>query len=218
MNNISSREWSLQFETAKRQIQSKRSYGDLKLNEIDEFLIIMKKLEFSLKSMGSSPMENEISLSEVARREVILRNLTQVLNICKNSRYEFTPNVNSISTAGTGKGGSSSGVSTSVTMTDNGLKLRQVEVVSLQDSMILDLGTGIDKLYRQAVSIGDESKLQVRLLDNLDDDVESTTNILQTESRHAERVKDKVNICWMYICVAVEILVIIIILIVISSR
>eukprot|EP00596_Hydrurales_sp_CCMP1899_P003033 CAMPEP_0119052906 /NCGR_PEP_ID=MMETSP1177-20130426/74052_1 /TAXON_ID=2985 /ORGANISM="Ochromonas sp, Strain CCMP1899" /LENGTH=81 /DNA_ID=CAMNT_0007032637 /DNA_START=505 /DNA_END=747 /DNA_ORIENTATION=+ len=81
-------------------------------------------------------------------------------------------------------------------MTDNGLKLRQVEVVSLQDSMILDLGTGIDKLYRQAVSIGDESKLQVRLLDNLDDDVESTTNILQTESRHAERVKDKVNICW----------------------
>lgn len=60
MNNMSSREWSQQFETAKRQIQSKRSYGDLKLNEIDNFLMIMNKLDQSLKSMGASPMENEM--------------------------------------------------------------------------------------------------------------------------------------------------------------
>jgi hypothetical protein len=84
----------------------------------------------------------------------------------------------------------------------------------LQDDMILEIGDGVDRLHRQAVGIGDEAKIHVRLLDDLDSNVGIATSALQAESAHAERIKTQSQICYMYICIAIEVILIVLLLIV----
>lgn len=86
--------------------------------------------------------------------------------------------------------------------------------MKLQDDMILEIGDGVDRLHRQAVGIGDEAKLHVRLLDDLDSNVDNATSALQAESAHAERIKDQSRICYMYICIGIEVLLIVLLLII----
>ena len=86
-------------------------------------------------------------------------------------------------------------------------------MTKLQDEMILDLGAGVDRLRQNAQLIGDETKNSLRLLDDLDNNVEVATLALQEEGRHAERIKDKAKVCRMYICIAIEVVVILILVI-----
>jgi hypothetical protein len=84
--------------------------------------------------------------------------------------------------------------------------------MKLQDDMLLDIGSGVDRLHQSALTIGDEAKMSTRLLDDLDGNVEMATAALQAESKHAERIKDKSKVCWMYLCIVFEIIIIIILL------
>ena len=70
----------------------------------------------------------------------------------------------------------------------------------------------------QAHIIGDEAKIHVRLLDDLDGNVELATAGLQNETKHAETMRAKSKMCYMYICVFMEVIVLIILVIVAFSR
>jgi hypothetical protein len=59
----------------------------------------------------------------------------------------------------------------------------------------------------KARAIGDEAKLHDRLLDDLDANVEVTTQALIAESAHAEKIKETGKVCSMYICVAIEVII-----------
>ena len=70
----------------------------------------------------------------------------------------------------------------------------------------------------QAHIIGDEAKIHVRLLDDLDGNVELATAGLQSETRHAETIRAKSRMCYMYICVFVEVILLLILAVVAFTR
>jgi hypothetical protein len=51
--------------------------------------------------------------------------------------------------------------------------------------------------------------VQNAVLDNLDTHVDIATEGLKEETKHAEEVRVKGQVCYMYICIAVEIIIII---------
>jgi t-SNARE complex subunit (syntaxin) len=60
------------------------------------------------------------------------------------------------------------------------------------------------------LEIGEEVKIQNVVLDNLDMHVDVATQGLQEETKHAEAVRVQGQVCYMYICVVVEIVIILI--------
>ena len=93
--------------------------------------------------------------------------------------------------------------------------LRRKELVALQDEMLKDLSSGIDRLGRVARTIGDETTLQTKLLDGLEADVEKAAEALEEETKHAERVKEKAQIGRLWCLLLFQIVVIIVLVILI---
>lgn len=89
---------------------------------------------------------------------------------------------------------------------------RQKEVMAQQDLMMLDIEKGVGRLHEKALTIGDEAKMHNRLLDDLDTNVDIATAALQEEARHAQEIKDKARVCWLYVCIAVEVVILVIIM------
>jgi len=98
-------------------------------------------------------------------------------------------------------------------MNDSSLVQRQKDVLAMQDSMVSDIGKGVDRLHRQAVTIGDEAKTQTVLLEDIDESVDHATDGLKEETAHAKLVASKAASCYLYICVAVEVVIIFVLLI-----
>lgn len=60
------------------------------------------------------------------------------------------------------------------------------------------------------MEIGEEIKIQNVVLDSLDQHVDVATDGLKEETKHAEAVRVKGQVCYMYICVVIEIVIIMI--------
>jgi hypothetical protein len=120
----------------------------------------------------------------------------------------------SLSTSGPSSSSSYNPVATS----EKQLIQRQQDIMRIQDEMILDIGNGVSRLNQQAKAIGEEAKMHTRLLDDLDGTVELATAGLQTEAKHAATIKEKSRLCWMYVCLIVEILVILLLVIILVAH
>ena len=126
----------------------------------------------------------------------------------------MTTSSSSLSTSGASSSSSYNPVATS----EKQLIQRQQDIMRIQDEMILDIGNGVSRLNQQAKAIGEEAKMHTRLLDDLDGTVELATAGLQAESKHAATIKEKSRMCWMYICLIVEIIVILLLVIIIVAH
>jgi t-SNARE complex subunit (syntaxin) len=62
----------------------------------------------------------------------------------------------------------------------------------------------------QALEIGEEIKIQNVVLDSLDMHVDIATEGLKEETKHAEEVRIKGQVCYMYICIVIEVVIILI--------
>ena len=89
----------------------------------------------------------------------------------------------------------------------------QQDIMKLQDDMVREIGTGVDRLHGKARIIGEEAKAHVRLLDDLDTNVEIASAALHAEAQHAAEIKEKGKVCYMYICIAVEVAVLLLMVI-----
>lgn len=96
--------------------------------------------------------------------------------------------------------------------------LRSKEIMALQDEMLQDLGKGVDRISRQARSIGDETSLQVKLLDGLDQDVDRASAALEEQTRHAERVKEGAQVGRLWCALLLQIVIIVVLVILIFFR
>lgn len=83
--------------------------------------------------------------------------------------------------------------------------------------MIAEIGKGVDVLHQQALTIQDEAKTHIQILDRLDTNVEKATEDLKTEAAHAESVRRTSSVCFMYIVIVVEVAVIVLLLILMFS-
>ena len=116
---------------------------------------------------------------------------------------------------GGGGGGVSKGEATLNPMystTSAGLAQRQEQIIRQQDQQLGVLSEGIDRLKDKAGAIGQEVKYQGKLLDDLEENVETGIIGLQNEDAHAARVREKSQTFYMYCCVALETLVLCILL------
>lgn len=210
--DISARDWSQQYDSLKKRIQHQRIKGIQFTN--DDLRGIEKQLnllESQLKIMSNNTIQYELTSSELARRELIVENLkktTSSIGINRNTPTSSTPY--------------SSGANNSVTnnplrtQPSNDRNIMQ-EKIKNQDDMVLEIGLGVDRLRNKALVIGEESKSHVRLLDDLDSNVEIATAALQEEAKHAAEIKEKGKVCYMYICIAVEVFIIVLLLIIAFS-
>lgn len=55
--------------------------------------------------------------------------------------------------------------------------------------------------------------MQVKIIEDLDRHVDIATEGLQQETKHAEQIRRKGQVCYMYICIVIEIIVILILVI-----
>ena len=99
-------------------------------------------------------------------------------------------------------------------MSDKALLQKQKDVMRLQDEMLLDIESGVGRLHEKAIVIGEEAKSHTRLLDDLDSNVDIATAALQAEAKHAEKIKEQTQMCWMYICIAIEVIILFMLIII----
>ena len=63
------------------------------------------------------------------------------------------------------------------------------------------------------MEIGQETRVQVKIIEDLDRHVDVATEGLQQETKHAEQIRRKGQVCYMYICIVIEIVIILILVI-----
>lgn len=214
--SYTAREWSQNYEISKKKVHKCKTQkrGPYASQEFNEVTSMMKNLDLQLKTMASNPLEFEICSSELARRRVLLDNLQNLLNSGSIIKQSTTP-MDSGTPGGWGSNSvNSSNRSSSATynpmnnnISNSGLQQRQQEVIRVQDDMLTDLSKNIDHMHYQATTIGEEAKQQTKLIEQLDIETESSTDALRNETKHVHVVWEQANICWLYVCIAVEFVV-----------
>eukprot|EP00128_Syssomonas_multiformis_P007511 Colp12_sorted_trinity150504_noHs@33986 len=198
-------QWESLYARLKKDIQDTRKSGK-KCTETDlnRYEDRFNKLDQSLQIIRASPMEYEVSSAEVARRTVICEHLKRQLTTL--SPNDSTPRN---STSSVASGAVSPQTRAPITlmhesMTNNPLQserelIRRQEMVMRQQDLALgDIEKGVGRLKNQAMEIGEEVKVQNAVLDNLDTHVDVATEGLKEETKHAEEVRVKGQVCYMY--------------------
>jgi hypothetical protein len=71
-----------------------------------------------------------------------------------------------------------------------------------QDQMIDELATGMSRLKSQSIAIGDEAKLHVNLLTEMDSSLDQAQYGLDQETRRAQRLREDQSIWKLQLTVA----------------
>ena len=81
--------------------------------------------------------------------------------------------------------------------------------MKMQDEQLAVLGMGVDRIRGVGRNIQEETKSQLGLLDRLEADIDKTTTDIREETKHAESVTVSGQTFYMYICIAILLLVMI---------
>mmetsp|Transcript_11426 Transcript_11426/g.17048 ORF Transcript_11426/g.17048 Transcript_11426/m.17048 type:complete len:101 (-) Transcript_11426:297-599(-) len=83
-----------------------------------------------------------------------------------------------------------------------------------QDEQLARLGEGVDRIRGVGQNIHEETKGQLGLLDRLEGDIDKTTTDIREETKHAEQVTVSGQTFYMYICIAILLIIMILELII----
>lgn len=74
------------------------------------------------------------------------------------------------------------------------------------DVLLDDIEASSKRIFVQSRLLNEEAAAHLRILGGIEDDLESTTSVLQKEARHAEqaRTRGRGGICWMYMVIFLE--------------
>jgi len=193
--------------------------SDVELLEFKAKLEVLEKLFQQIQRSNDSLMK-EVKASELSRREVLLKNFSQEVTIILRDRHVGkNQQADYVESNDTGVMNTAYKTKQSQNhhLTEQGLVLQNQQTLREQDNMITEIGFGVEKLHRQAIEIGDESKHHTKILSNLDDNVDETAIELKAEAKHADTIRRKSETFHLYICILIEIIIIIIIIIVVFS-
>lgn len=76
-----------------------------------------------------------------------------------------------------------------------------------QDEQLAALGQGVDRIRGLGQTIHDETKTQLGLLDSLEAEVDKTTVGIREETKHAEAVTVQGQTFYMYVCIAILLII-----------
>lgn len=206
---VDSSEWLERYDIIKKQILSRKASGIIfSSNELKGILMSIQLLEVQLQRMLRAPTEYDIFPSEIARRKFIIDNLRKLAETSSISVIEG--NIQHISTATT----STPAVNNLSMQSSSGLLQRQDLMVKLQNVMMEDIEQGVDRLIEQASLIKEETGLQTRLLDDLEETIDFTSDALMAEAKQTEKLKEQTDMWRLYICLILEVIIIILLLII----
>jgi hypothetical protein len=137
----------------------------------------VKSLATQLRQFEARPGDFGINRAELARRRSLIEGLEKQLATLSGSS-------------------SSSGAARTAATASNGRLAQQRETMREHDRIVEDLGKGVSRLHQTSTMINDEANLHVRLLNDMDVDVERASAGLRQEAQHAERVS--VLACYMF--------------------
>ncbi|GMI52776.1 hypothetical protein ScalyP_jg7265 [Parmales sp. scaly parma] len=179
-------DWDEDYKRAQSALTQLRANPSRKSN-LDSIASAFDRLSIRLKQMEKAPFDFNISHSEVARKVVQIESMRSQLDSCRstnsNSNYISNPEPDSDSSR-------------------NAVLQTSQMVMSAQDDMLSELADGVSRLKDQSYMINDESKFHVRLLDDMDVDVEKATAGLRAEARHAQKIRQESSVCKLYIIIA----------------
>lgn len=223
--SVNVQEWSSNYEAIKSKINGIRREGlSMSAAESSTVRASIDRLSAQLRMMRSAPSEYEISMSELARRDVLLKNLQSSLSKASNNSFSnMTAVLGANSGAGSinsitmnnksNKGNNSSTINPMLNNTsDSGLVQRQEMIMKQQDQMLGEISVGVDRLKHKAGAINQEVNLQGRLLEDLEEHVEAGITGLHEEAEHAAKVREKSRIYSLYICLVLEFIVLLILI------
>jgi len=209
-SSSSSSSWDDRYVILKKQINDllvdQRCKGEINKNKINE---INKGIE-NLNKDNVSKIE-----SETIKRKILIDNLKK--NLCLLSPSSNTLNPLQISRPSNSSSNNDNTNKYSITTPDSILIERQKDIIRIQDQMLTDIDKGVGRIKDQAFTMNDEIKLQNKILTKLDNQVDDATVGLREEARHAEQIRQKSQMCVLYICVLIEIIVIAILLVVLYA-
>ena len=213
------REWATNFDQLRNMVRSVRARGMLpSAEEHNGYLSTLAKIKETFDSIKAANVANTINASEIARREVLLGNLTkEIQEIRASSRFNVMDSKAS-NLGNRADGGSGSVTVNPIALSDQGLIQRQEAALRDQDEMISEIGSGVGRLHKQALEMGLEASLQSKLVDGLETDVENAADDLRDEARHANEVREKTKTFGLYVCAFIELVLIIILIVVVISN
>ena len=85
---------------------------------------------------------------------------------------------------------------------DNRLTQQQ-QIIKEQDDALMEIGMGVGRLQTQSKMINEEAQMHVRLLEEMDYDVDKAAIGLKQEARHAEKIREQTKLCYLYMCIII---------------
>ena len=209
------RQWASEYDDLRNQVKAFRSKGmTISNKEHQLYMASLSKIQRSFGEIRSSnTTTHAIPPSELARREILLNNLSKEINesilVSNKTRLDTLQRGSSSARVSNGE----STVLNPVSLSDRGLVQRQEQTIRDQDSIIQDIGSGVDRLHQQALEMGRESQIN-DVLDKLEDNVDDTHDDMRQATREANKVREATRTFSLYVCAAVELVLLIILIIV----
>lgn len=211
--------WDDRYNILKKQINdsivSKRCKGD---NISKTIITDMTK---SLDNLDKESSNSRID-SETAKRKLLIDSLRK--NICllspplTLSSFSSTSNMNPLQISRNSIVSINSSNNNDDNKTSDRILIdRQKDIIRIQDDMLQDIDKGVSRIKDQALNINDEVKLQNKIITKLDRQVDDATEGLREEARHAEQIRQKSQMCALYLFVIIEIIIICILLVVLYA-
>ncbi|KAK8813331.1 hypothetical protein WA158_002923 [Blastocystis sp. Blastoise] len=168
----------------------------------------VSKLDTDLKTMASDSAKYKLNDRELGKRGKQLEGLVRDKNsIDINLKQKRQTILNPKSSLLTKSNGQMAAPAEFANKTNTELKQMQEQVMKQQDVVLSDISDGVERLNQMSLSINNEIDLHVRLLDNLDNDIESANNRVQQESVRTKVVTKKSKMCVYYMLIGLGIIV-----------
>ena len=229
--------WIERYDSLKARFTAKRARGLVFTDEEVVFTQEnLNALQLDLKLLVTMPNgPDKPPQSEIARREVLLSNMGVQLRSVKemtsvstsnalhaHGNDERAPSTESVSdrvakmhlfgrSEEIGIGGSrpSHGKGYNpLSTSEAGLGMRVMEMRQMQNGMVDDIGQGVDRLHQQALTLGDETQLHTRLLDDMESNVDFAIEELQQDAERTKRLREQVHFTKLYVILLVEVIIV----------
>ncbi len=158
---------------------------------------------FSLLSPCRTP-------NEARRRRDLLRKLSNERQRLKAAERAPSSNTDRDSLLGNGDGRKygKEGSSTRDMTSDQMMAMTQQDM-TYQNEILDNMSKGLDGLKNMGIAIRDETDLHMRLIDDIEAEVDKGNDNLKRETARAEHITRDTKTCWLYItiCILLAILV-----------
>jgi hypothetical protein len=163
-------------------------------NDVNKLQQEVRILESSLNTI-----QHLVSSSEIQRRKWLVQHLLQQISNTMNNNNN---NNNLGGGGGLGSVGGGQSSSSYQPPQQQSIQTQMQMALQQQDNMIDDLAVGMDRLKNQTVAIGDEARLHVNLLNDMESNLDAAHDSLESQTRRAAKLREDQSIWRLQLIVA----------------